>query len=142
MFLRVLEYYEGIMILTSNRVGTFDEAFQSRIRVALRYEPLSFQSRKAIWQNFFEMLVDDDKEIKVSIRGLDDRLEQLAGYKMNGRQIRNILLTARQLALHRRGSLEWKDLEQALILSDNFSKYLKDIKGVSDEAWAKSQSLR
>ncbi|KAI4592674.1 hypothetical protein KJ359_010576 [Pestalotiopsis sp. 9143b] len=64
VFLRVLEYYEGIMILTSNRVGTFDEAFQSRIRVALRYEPLSFQSRKAIWQNFFEMLVDDDKEIK------------------------------------------------------------------------------
>lgn len=31
VFLRVLEYYEGILILTSNRVGTFDEAFRSRI---------------------------------------------------------------------------------------------------------------
>ena len=30
VFLRVLEYYEGILILTSNRVGTFDEAFKSQ----------------------------------------------------------------------------------------------------------------
>ena len=31
VFLRVLEYYEGILILTSNRVGIFDEAFMSRV---------------------------------------------------------------------------------------------------------------
>lgn len=31
VFLRVLEYYEGILILTSNRIGTFDEAFKSRV---------------------------------------------------------------------------------------------------------------
>jgi hypothetical protein len=142
VFLRVLEYYEGIMILTSNRVGTFDEAFQSRIRVAVRYEPLTLASRKAIWKNFFEMLEDDDDEIRVNIRGLDDRLDKLASYKMNGRQIRNVLLTARQLALHRGESLEWKHLSQGLEFSDNFNKYLKEIKGVSDEAWAKSQSLR
>lgn len=35
-FLRALEYYEGILILTTNRVGTFDEAFKSRIQLALR----------------------------------------------------------------------------------------------------------
>ena len=34
VFLRVLEYYEGILILTSNRVGTFDEAFKSRIQLS------------------------------------------------------------------------------------------------------------
>ena len=37
VFLRVLEYYEGILILTSNRVGTFDEAFKSGIQFALHY---------------------------------------------------------------------------------------------------------
>jgi SpoVK/Ycf46/Vps4 family AAA+-type ATPase len=31
VFLRTLEYFEGILILTSNRVGTFDEAFKSRL---------------------------------------------------------------------------------------------------------------
>ena len=40
VFLRVLEYYEGILILTSNRVGTFDEAFKSRIQLSLHYENL------------------------------------------------------------------------------------------------------
>lgn len=33
VFLRVLEYYAGILFLTTNRVGTFDEAFKSRIHM-------------------------------------------------------------------------------------------------------------
>lgn len=130
------------MILTSNRVGTFDEAFQSRIRVALRYEPLTAQSRRQIWRNFFNMLADDDDEVRVDIPGLDRRLDELAAHRMNGRQIRNILLTARQLALHRQESLGWAHLMQVLRLSDDFNKYLTDVKGHSDEDWAKMQALR
>ncbi|KAK7697667.1 hypothetical protein SLS64_013297 [Diaporthe eres] len=51
VFLRTLEYYDGILILTSNRVGTFDEAFKSRIQVAIHYESLTKKSRRAIWRN-------------------------------------------------------------------------------------------
>ncbi|KAI1333970.1 hypothetical protein F5Y15DRAFT_430214 [Xylariaceae sp. FL0016] len=142
IFLRVLEFYEGIMILTTNRVGTFVEAFQSRTRVALPYEPITHKSRKAIWRNFFEMLEEDDEEIKVNIRDLHSRLTDLASFKMNGRQIRNVLLTARQMALHRHESLEWKHLSQVLKLSDTFNKYIQDVRGHSDEDWAKSQALR
>jgi SpoVK/Ycf46/Vps4 family AAA+-type ATPase len=142
IFLRGLELYEGIIILTSNRVGTFDEAFQSRIRFALRYEPLGKRSRRAIWNNLFNMLLDDDNEINVNIPNLDRRLDELALYEVNGRQIRNALLTARQLALHRQESLEWSHLMQVLKLSDKFNKYLKEVKGHSDEDWAKSQALR
>ena len=40
VFLRMLEYYEGILVLTSNRVGVFDEAFKSRIQLALHYPTL------------------------------------------------------------------------------------------------------
>lgn len=40
VFLRVLEYYSGILFLTTNRVGTLDEAFKSRIHVSLYYPPL------------------------------------------------------------------------------------------------------
>ena len=43
VFLRVLEYHEGILILTSNRFGTFDESFKSRIQLALHYEKLKFK---------------------------------------------------------------------------------------------------
>ena len=47
VFLHVLEYNFGIMILASNHVGTFDEAFTSRIQLALHYENLTVaQPRK------------------------------------------------------------------------------------------------
>ncbi|KAF9875578.1 hypothetical protein CkaCkLH20_06959 [Colletotrichum karsti] len=142
IFLRVLEYYEGIIILTSNRVGTFDEAFQSRIRVALHYEPLTKKFRKAIWSNFFEMLTEDQDDINVDIRNMEGRLEELADYKMNGRQIRNIVLTARQLAMEEGESLEWKHLSQVLTLSRKFNEYLEKVKGHSNEDWAVSQQIR
>ena len=35
VFLRMLEYYSGILFLTTNRVGTMDEAFKSRIHISL-----------------------------------------------------------------------------------------------------------
>lgn len=54
IFLRVLEYYEGIMFLTTNRVQTFDQAFQSRIHISLEYKELDQPSRKKVWLNFLE----------------------------------------------------------------------------------------
>lgn len=52
IFLRVLEYYEGIMFLTTNRVQTFDPAFQSRIHISIDYPQLSIESRRTVWENF------------------------------------------------------------------------------------------
>lgn len=40
IFLRLLEYFQGILFLTTNRVATFDDAFQSRIHIALRVSAL------------------------------------------------------------------------------------------------------
>lgn len=37
VFLRVLEYYNGLLFLTTNRVGAVDEAFKSRIHLSLYY---------------------------------------------------------------------------------------------------------
>src|SRR4051812_3395039 len=52
VFLRQLEYFAGILFLTTNRVSTFDDAFQSRIHVALRYHDLDQDTRLAIWKAF------------------------------------------------------------------------------------------
>lgn len=37
VFLRVLEYYNGLLFLTTNRVGSIDQAFKSRIHLSLYY---------------------------------------------------------------------------------------------------------
>ena len=37
VFLRLLEYHQGVLFLTTNRVKNIDSAFYSRISVALQY---------------------------------------------------------------------------------------------------------
>ncbi|KAF2800360.1 P-loop containing nucleoside triphosphate hydrolase protein, partial [Melanomma pulvis-pyrius CBS 109.77] len=41
VFLRALEYYTGVLFLTTNRVGTLDEAFRSRIHLSLLYPAIN-----------------------------------------------------------------------------------------------------
>jgi len=136
----MLEFYDGILILTSNRVGTFDDAFNSRIQVALHYGPLTKKSRKQIWQNFLEILEEQDVEVDVS--ELEPHLEELAGADMNGRQIRNCVLTAQQLACYKQERLGWEHLSQAMKTSIDFQKYLKNVHGHTSEQWAREERLR
>lgn len=42
------------MFLTTNRVETFDPAFQSRIHISLNYPELAIESRTTVWQNFLK----------------------------------------------------------------------------------------
>ncbi|KAH7011098.1 hypothetical protein EDB80DRAFT_711244 [Ilyonectria destructans] len=140
VFLRILEYYEGILILTTNRVGTFDEAFQSRIQIAIHYPTLDRPSRKRIWENFFCMLRSDGDDANVD--ELTDHIDELADPPMNGRQIRNILTTARQLAVYRRQTLSWSHVDQAMTTAKEFNRYLQNVHGHNDDQWARDEKIR
>ncbi|KAJ7865036.1 hypothetical protein B0H14DRAFT_2348192, partial [Mycena olivaceomarginata] len=52
VFLRHVEYYRGILFLTTNHVQAFDEAFLSRIHVALHSGELSEASCAQVWRAF------------------------------------------------------------------------------------------
>ena len=54
VFLRHVEYYRGILFLTTNRITTFDEAFLSRIHVALHFSELPRDARARIWRAFLK----------------------------------------------------------------------------------------
>jgi hypothetical protein len=56
VFLRHVEYYRGILFLTTNRVKAFDEAFLSRIHVALHFHELSQESKIQIWNAFISRI--------------------------------------------------------------------------------------
>lgn len=79
MFLRMLEYYHGIMFLTTNRVRDFDSAMQSRIHLAIRYSDLSVKTRRTLWICFLE------RGGRHKINGTD--LDKLADVTLNGRQV-------------------------------------------------------
>lgn len=95
VFLRALDYFQGILFLTTNRVGQFDEAFLSRIHLSLGYKPLNDAARAQIWDNLFQKLRDDHrKQIGPKI-DFDLNAKRYAkckdvmDLKWNGREIRN-----------------------------------------------------
>ncbi|KAJ4248772.1 hypothetical protein NW762_012610 [Fusarium torreyae] len=110
VFLRTLEYYSGILFLTTNRVGTFDEAFTSRIHISLYYPPLSQASTLAVFNvnlTRIQARFKRKKERGEADLELDERSINafILGYyaknkeaRWNGRQIRNACQTALALA--------------------------------------------
>lgn len=62
VFLRVLEYFNGLLFLTTNRVDDIDEAIVSRCIALIRYYPPDGEARRRIWQVMlaqFELEIDD-----------------------------------------------------------------------------------
>jgi hypothetical protein len=92
VFLREIEYYQGILFLTSNRVGRFDDAIVSRIHVVIHYMGLSEAYRRKIWNQFFDKLKKERSatmRIEESARRYVLEDEWMLKMKWNGREIRN-----------------------------------------------------
>ncbi|KAK1046578.1 hypothetical protein LTR74_017919 [Friedmanniomyces endolithicus] len=139
-FLRLIEFYDGILILTTKRVGTFDEAFKSRIQLALRYHPLNNSQRKKIWTNFLNRLSSVEEQMELP--QIQARLDELARIPINGREIRNTLNTARQLARFQGIPLNYSHLQKVLGVSREFEDYIKEVKGVDDEVFKRELGER
>lgn len=65
VFLRVLEYYSGILFLTTNRIGTIDPAFKSRIHMSLYYPALDEDATREIWKWHILNVVKNKKDMTV-----------------------------------------------------------------------------
>jgi len=105
VFLRVLEYYSGILFLTTNKVGHFDEAFKSRIHVSLYYPQLDEDSTIQIWKMNLRRLLENKKHLDVDSKAIKRyarkhyaKLEKAKRGPWNGRQIKNAFQTAIALA--------------------------------------------
>lgn len=142
VFLRELEYHNGILILTSNRVGTFDEAFKSRIQLALHYENLGPSQRKKIWRNLLNRLKALDA-LAIDFDDIIDQIDDLSQFEMNGREIRNAITTARQLAQFKEKTLCYAHLKHVIRVSGKFGKYLKDLRdGLTEDDIKRDSGLR
>ena len=87
IFLRLLEYFQGILFLTTNRVETFDDAFQSRIHVALRYGDLTTKAKRSIWKMFLERVRAIEGVHTAAFSEAD--YDMLSRHTLNGRQVRD-----------------------------------------------------
>jgi hypothetical protein len=143
IFLRALEYYKGVLFLTTNRVAAFDSAFTSRIHVALHYKKLSDEDRMRVWMNNFERLERDSAGkcfVPQSARQYAYESEEIKDLRWNGREIRNGLQTA--VALAETEALEdgvetvtvtEKHLRAVAKMSKGFKDFLRKRRGWDDD---------
>lgn len=111
IFLRLLEYYQGILFLTTNRVVNLDEAFHSRVSLALHYTEHGAAERETIWHNLLDAAAVDKSKLDVGA---------LAKAPLNGRQIKNTVRISCAIAYAEGRTLEQNDVEQILALSHQF----------------------
>ncbi|KAI9807435.1 MAG: hypothetical protein M1833_000180 [Piccolia ochrophora] len=130
IFLRLLEYFQGILFLTTNRVETFDDAFQSRIHVALRYGELNTKAKISVWKMFLGRV--KDKEGVKTATFKDNDLEILARNNLNGRQIKNAVRTAVALAVNEDKTLSMEHIKRVLQVAESFDHDLKGGTGYMD----------
>ncbi|KAK0614011.1 P-loop containing nucleoside triphosphate hydrolase protein [Immersiella caudata] len=113
IFLRQLEYFQGIIFLTSNRAQTFDAAVMSRIHMMLHYPSPDKSMRKKLWE---QKLGDLKRNSTLEFHGEPDQAaEILSKYEMNGRDILNTLNSARTMARNDAHTIGVKDL---VVLAD------------------------
>ncbi|KAI1125434.1 hypothetical protein F5Y10DRAFT_247183 [Nemania abortiva] len=144
VFLRTLEYYDGILILTSNRVGTIDEGFRSRIQLAIQYPKLEQTDRRKIWENFVNRLHNDPVASKdIDTRNLRSNLTELSKFNLNGREIRNAINVARPLAKYEGRKVDFESLKKVIKVQQKFDEYIKDLnEGLDDEKVAREEGKR
>lgn len=164
VFLRLMEYYSGILFLTTNRVGDFDEAFTSRIHVSLYYPELNEDKTVRVFELNMDM-IEDRFETKGRVIKID-RLKIgsfAARYfaenkyaRWNGRQIRNACQTALALAEFEAQDKSLDDTEDPNIVVNlkvehfevvrnaylEFTKYINDLHGTNSARRAKEARLR
>lgn len=112
VFLRELEYYQGVMILTTNRAASIDPAFESRIDVTLTFEALAKEARRQIWDGFL-------RETTLPAQLSDEDLDKLADWELNGRQIKSAIKTASIFASKQGGPMTMKHLDVVIKLRNS-----------------------
>ncbi|KAJ4018796.1 hypothetical protein NW752_005924 [Fusarium irregulare] len=160
VFLRIMEYYSGILFLTTNRVGAIDDAFRSRLHLTLYYPRLSEKQTKKIWSNNIKRLKGINKKQKEdkSLRTKFESEEIMDWVNLNwevlqwnGRQIRNAFQTALAMTEFEAKHSENPEAKRTLTVKHfhkiadatmRFNEYLVATHGADEDTTAGRDKLR
>ncbi|KAK4220782.1 hypothetical protein QBC38DRAFT_505454 [Podospora fimiseda] len=128
IFLKILEYYFGILFLTTNRVGAIDDAFRSRLHLTLFYPPLGKKQTNKIWKNNLMRL----KAINSARKEKDEPIFQF-DQKSETSETRT---PPPAIVIH------VKQFETIANASMQFNEYLQETHGLTKEAAAHRDQIR
>jgi ATP-dependent 26S proteasome regulatory subunit len=84
-----IEKFDGIIILSTNRIDTLDEALERRISLIIEFPEPNFDKRVELWKVLVPSKMPLSKDVV---------FDKLAEYKMTGGQIKNAILNAARFA--------------------------------------------
>jgi len=87
VFLRVLEYYQGVLFMTTNRADLVDDAIGSRCLARVEYTTPTIENQKRIWK-----ILADAMGVKISPRVVEAFAKSHS--KLTGRDVKNLLKLA------------------------------------------------
>ncbi|KAL2045967.1 hypothetical protein ABVK25_011892 [Lepraria finkii] len=126
VLLRVLEYYQGIMILTTNRIKSLDAAVQSRIHLAVRFDDLNQTQMQNVFSTVLQKYRVEGGNMEDIKYKFKDYLKDNKNLRLNGREIRNVIFSAHAMALHsKKKSMSWDEIREVLAATRDFQDQLK-----------------
>jgi hypothetical protein len=113
-FMKVLDYNNSIIFLTTNRLTNIDSAVKSRINLLLNYKVMPRKDKKDVWSKLLT---------KWEIGLTKDTITELARYDINGREIRNFIKTV--MSIHKEDKTDVTD--------ESFLKCMKNIHEITND---------
>lgn len=122
-----LDRFEGLLFLTTNRVGSFDETFMIRMTLAVLCEGLDQVKRRIIWDNLQEELVHErNHQIRLSASAkkfLDT--DEIHNIDWTSHEIVNCFRTATALAESKaRKFPDWEEGKEIIIEVEHLKEVL------------------
>ncbi|KAJ5279378.1 hypothetical protein N7478_004750 [Penicillium angulare] len=134
VFLKELEYVSGIVLLTANRITSFDRAVESRIHLALEYASPGIATRQQLWLQTLKSIPAEDIDIDP-----EDAVDTFVRVKMNGREVVNAIHTARTIARFEKKTLMFARIETVLGFWREFDDSLKKTAKLTAQIEGKSE---
>ena len=120
-FARFLDYYQGIVIITTNRVSRFDGALMPRLDLTLGLAPLDRDRRLAIWRNQIQDLFNDGT---INASQSDDfwalASDEWSMDDFNGHEIKKAVKAAKVVAEKKGKGLSRREIETMLKIERQF----------------------
>lgn len=116
VFLRLLEYFPGILFLTTNRIRNFDEAFFSRITYAIEFTDQTIEDRAKVWTNLLSA---------AKIECTPEQINSLATNAINNRQVKTCITNAQRFACSESQSVNFDYIVRALQSIVKFDQSLR-----------------
>ena len=128
IFLRELEYFRGIIFLTTNLYDTIDTAFRSRVSLHLLFRPLTMEARLSVWRKFLARVTGPGLREKALLEHEDgadaesgpanaiseEDLAELSAWVLNGREIKTAVKMVTTWCAHKGHAMTLERLENGI----------------------------